>query len=53
MEVIAYDFCRWLSAHQLTVYQMNMPIPIEIDFKPPAHSALKQKSTPGKPESQK
>jgi hypothetical protein len=51
MEVIAYDFCKWLSKSELTKIKVNMSRAVEIDFKPPVN--LKQKSTPGKVEEHK
>jgi len=51
MEVITFDFCKWLSHMKLTHIKTKMNKEVEIDFKPPV--VVKAKSTPGKVESQK
>ena len=51
MEVIAYDFCRWISTIKITNIKVKLCKTTEIDFKPAV--SLKPKSTPGKVESQK
>ena len=51
MEVITFDFCKWLSHLKLTNIRAKMNKEVEIDFKPPI--VVKNKSTPGKVESQK
>lgn len=51
MEVLAYDFCHWLSQQKLTTIKVTMSRKVEIDFKPPI--VVKAKLTPGKVEEHK
>ena len=51
MEVITFDFCKWLTHFKLSNIRAKMNKEVEIDFKPPI--VVKNKLTPGKIESQK